>query len=104
MYVSAFGNGRSYISVESSGGTGVCIAGVCSAWVWLGGFCLGAVEFVLIFVVVVGVNLSDWWKNVFIRFDFVVVFSDEFGIISHLTLISFGVMGLFELLTIIPVV
>ena len=103
MYVSAFGNGRSYISDESSGGTGVCIAGVGSTWVWLGGSCLGAVEFVLIFVVV-GVNLSDWWKNVFIRFDFVVVFSDEFGIISHLTLISFGVMGLFELFTIIPVV
>ena len=103
MYVSAFGNGRSFISVESSGGTGVCIAGVGSTWVWLSGSCLGSVEFVLIFVVV-GVNLSDWWKNVFIRFDFVVVLSDEFGIISHLILISFGEMGLFELLTIIPVV
>ena len=50
------------------------------------------------------VNLSDWWRNVFIRFDFVVFFSDEFGIISHLTLISFGVIGLLELFTIIPVV
>lgn len=69
----------------------------------VGRFGLGVMALTRSFVAS-GVKLLDWWKNVLIRFDFVIVFSDALDIISHLILISFGVIGLLELFTIIPVV